>query len=113
MSTQRPARTDRGVRATAPPPSPAPLPAVSRAAIRCAVKHAPPGRATTACPARGDRLTRDRPSAQVPSAMADLDPELLERAVRWCAEAGRHVGAAQVRRALAPLGWDELLAVRA
>ncbi|HET8540603.1 MAG TPA: helix-turn-helix domain-containing protein, partial [Anaeromyxobacter sp.] len=45
--------------------------------------------------------------------MADLDPELLDRAVRWCAEAGRHVGAAEVRRALARLGWDELLAVRA
>ncbi|HEX9050260.1 MAG TPA: helix-turn-helix domain-containing protein, partial [Anaeromyxobacter sp.] len=45
--------------------------------------------------------------------MQDLDPELLERAARWCAEAGRHVGPAEVRRALAPLGWDELLAVRA
>jgi hypothetical protein len=45
--------------------------------------------------------------------MPDLDPELLDRAVRWCAEAGRHVAAAEVRRALAPLGWDELLAVRA
>src|SRR5512142_1939883 len=45
--------------------------------------------------------------------MPDLDPELLDRAVHWCAEAGRHVGAADVRRALAPLGWDELLAVRA
>lgn len=45
--------------------------------------------------------------------MADLDPDLLERAVRWCADAGRHVGPDDVRRALAPLGWDELLAVRA
>ncbi len=45
--------------------------------------------------------------------MPDLDPELLDRAVRWCAEAGRHVGTVDVRRALAPLGWDELLVVRA
>jgi hypothetical protein len=45
--------------------------------------------------------------------MADLDDELLERVARWCAEAGRTASAARVRRALAPLDWDELLAVRA
>jgi hypothetical protein len=45
--------------------------------------------------------------------MADLDQELLERVARWCAEAGRTADAARIRRALAPLGWDELLAVRA
>ena len=45
--------------------------------------------------------------------MADLDPELLERVARWCAEAGRQAGAAGIRRALAPLSWDELLALRA
>jgi len=45
--------------------------------------------------------------------MADLDPELLERAVRWCADAGRQAGLDEIRRALAPLTWDELLAVRA
>ncbi len=45
--------------------------------------------------------------------MADLDPEIVERAVRWCAESGRPVGAEVVRAVLAPLGWDELLAVKA
>src|SRR5512136_1681503 len=45
--------------------------------------------------------------------MTDLDPELLGRAVRWCAEAGRTATPAALRRALAPLGWDELLVVRA
>jgi len=45
--------------------------------------------------------------------MADLDPELLERVAQWCAEAGRQVAIAGIRRALAPLSWDELLAVRA
>src|SRR5512136_637101 len=45
--------------------------------------------------------------------MTDLDPELLGRAVRWCAEAGRTATPAALRRALAPLGWDELLAARA
>jgi hypothetical protein len=32
---------------------------------------------------------------------------------RWCAEAGRQAGSAEIRRALEPLGWDELLSVRA
>src|SRR6266542_3919619 len=45
--------------------------------------------------------------------MADLDPELLERVAQWCAEAGRQVAIAGIRRALAPLSWDELLALRA
>jgi len=45
--------------------------------------------------------------------MADLDAELLERVARWCAEAGRQAGVAEIRRALGALGWDELLAVRA
>jgi hypothetical protein len=45
--------------------------------------------------------------------MAQVDAELLERVARWCAEAGRQSGAAEIRRALAPLSWDELLAVRA
>src|SRR5512142_1165725 len=45
--------------------------------------------------------------------MADLDPELLERVIRWCAEAGRQTGAAEIRAALSPLGWDEILNVRA
>jgi hypothetical protein len=45
--------------------------------------------------------------------MAEIDAELLERVARWCAEAGRQSGAAEIRRALSPLSWDELLAVRA
>lgn len=45
--------------------------------------------------------------------MADLDAELLERAVRWCAEAGRQVSRTEVRAALARLSWDALLAARA
>jgi hypothetical protein len=45
--------------------------------------------------------------------MPDLDQELLERVARWCAEAGRTTVSAEIRRALEPLGWDELLAVRA
>src|SRR5512146_1007827 len=45
--------------------------------------------------------------------MPELDAELLERVARWCAEAGRSTVAAEIRRALAPLGWDELLAARA
>ncbi|HYQ80251.1 MAG TPA: Fis family transcriptional regulator, partial [Anaeromyxobacteraceae bacterium] len=46
-------------------------------------------------------------------AMGALDPELMARAIRWCADAGRRVGEAEVRAALEPLGWDELLAARA
>lgn len=45
--------------------------------------------------------------------MADLDRELVERVARWCAEAGRTAGAAEIRAALEGLGWDELLAARA
>jgi len=45
--------------------------------------------------------------------MADVDAELAERVARWCAEAGRRSAAAEIRRALAPLGWDDLLSVRA
>jgi hypothetical protein len=45
--------------------------------------------------------------------MAEVDAELAKRVARWCAEAGRQSGLAQIRRALAPLGWDDLLAVRA
>jgi hypothetical protein len=45
--------------------------------------------------------------------MAEIDTELLERAVRWCAEAGRQTTPAAVKAALGPLTWDELLAARA
>jgi len=45
--------------------------------------------------------------------MPELDPEILERVLRWCAEAGRQVRPEEVRAALVPLGWDELLRVRA
>lgn len=45
--------------------------------------------------------------------MIGIDDELVERALRWCAEAGRPSTAAEVREALEPLGWDELLAARA
>lgn len=45
--------------------------------------------------------------------MADVDAELAERVARWCAEAGRGSASTEILRALAPLGWDDLLAVRA
>jgi hypothetical protein len=45
--------------------------------------------------------------------MPDIDPEIVERAVRWCAESGRPAREEDVRAALSPLGWDELLAVKA
>lgn len=45
--------------------------------------------------------------------MPEIDDELIARALRWCAEAGRHASADEVRAALAPLSWDELLAARA
>jgi len=45
--------------------------------------------------------------------MTGIDDELVARALRWCAEAGRPSTAAEVREALEPLGWDELLAARA
>src|SRR5512138_1980960 len=45
--------------------------------------------------------------------MAEVDAETIERVTRWCAEAGRHAGPAEIRRALAPLSWDELLLAKA
>jgi len=45
--------------------------------------------------------------------MAEIDDELVTRAIRWCAASGGHATAAQVREALAPLSWDQLLAARA
>jgi len=45
--------------------------------------------------------------------MAELELETIDRAVRWCAEAGRQTTASEVRLALASLGWDQLLSVRA
>jgi hypothetical protein len=45
--------------------------------------------------------------------MPEIDREILDRASRWCAESGRPVRAEDVLRALEPLGWDELLAVKA
>lgn len=47
------------------------------------------------------------------AAMAEVDEELLERVARWCAQAGRQAASPGIRRALAPLTWDQLLAVRA
>jgi hypothetical protein len=46
--------------------------------------------------------------------MTDVDQqEVISRAVRWCAEAGRQVTEDQARAALEPLSWDEMIAVRA
>ncbi len=45
--------------------------------------------------------------------MAELELETIERAVRWCGEAGRQTTTGEVRAALAALGWDQLLQVRA
>ena len=45
--------------------------------------------------------------------MPELDAELIERAQRWCASAGRPAGPEEVRAALSRLGWDELVAARA
>jgi hypothetical protein len=45
--------------------------------------------------------------------MPEIDREILDRALRWCAESGRPVHEDVVRHALLPLGWDELLAVKA
>ncbi len=45
--------------------------------------------------------------------MVEADAELVERVTRWCAEAGRQAAIRDIRRALAPLSWDELLAVQA
>lgn len=45
--------------------------------------------------------------------MPEIDREMLDRAVRWCAESGRPTREERVRAVLEPLGWDELLAVKA
>src|SRR5512137_1597836 len=45
--------------------------------------------------------------------MPEIDREILDRAMRWCAESGRPVHEDVLRHALLPLGWDELLAVKA
>jgi hypothetical protein len=45
--------------------------------------------------------------------MADVDAETIERVVRWCADAGRQAVAGDIRRALSPLTWNELLSVKA
>jgi hypothetical protein len=45
--------------------------------------------------------------------MAELELETIDRAVRWCAEAGRQTTPNEVRTALGELGWDQLMAVRA
>jgi len=45
--------------------------------------------------------------------MAELETELIERAIRWCADAGRQATPALVEAALRPLSWDELLVARA
>jgi hypothetical protein len=45
--------------------------------------------------------------------MAELELETVERAVRWCGEAGRQTTAGEVRAALSTLSWDQLLQVRA
>jgi len=45
--------------------------------------------------------------------MPEIDREIIDRAMRWCAESGRPVHEDVVRHALGPLGWDALLAVKA
>src|SRR5512139_141523 len=45
--------------------------------------------------------------------MPEIDREIVDRALRWCAESGRPVREEVVRQLLGPLGWDELLAVKA
>lgn len=45
--------------------------------------------------------------------MLEIDSETIERVARWCAQAGRQATAPEIRRALAPLSWDELLLARA
>ena len=45
--------------------------------------------------------------------MPELDPEILARVLRWCAEAGAPTRGEAVRAALEPLSWDDLLAVKA
>ncbi len=45
--------------------------------------------------------------------MQEIDDELVSRAICWCSEAERPASPDQVRAALSPLSWDELLAARA
>ncbi len=45
--------------------------------------------------------------------MPEIDREIVDRAMRWCAESGRPVHEDVVRHALGSLGWDALLAVKA
>jgi hypothetical protein len=45
--------------------------------------------------------------------MPQIEREIVDRALRWCAESGRPVREEIVRQVLEPLGWDELLAVKA
>ncbi len=45
--------------------------------------------------------------------MSDVDREVISRALRWCAEAGRQSSEDEVRAALGTLSWDQLLIVKA
>jgi hypothetical protein len=45
--------------------------------------------------------------------VAEIDEELIARALRWCADARHASDASEIRAALSPLSWDELLAARA
>lgn len=45
--------------------------------------------------------------------MTEVDGEIVDRIARWCAEAGRRPTSDAIRSAIAPLSWDELLAVKA
>jgi hypothetical protein len=57
-------------------------------------------------------LTKARAGRRV-RAVAEIDDELVARAIRWCAESGGSASPDEVRAALAPLSWDELIAARA
>jgi hypothetical protein len=45
--------------------------------------------------------------------MAEIEPEVVERVRRWCAEAGRQASTAEIQAALGGLSWDELLHAKA
>ena len=45
--------------------------------------------------------------------MADLSAEVIERAIQWCASAGRRTSAAEVRAALGSLPWEQLVTATA
>ncbi len=45
--------------------------------------------------------------------MLEIDDELVDRTIDWCSEAHRPASADDIRTALSPLSWHELLAVRA